>query len=467
MGRPSLSLHVSALACVVAAMLSQGPALAAPSAEPVPRARSFHEACYEPALKRERVAAEACLRQGFEEALAARARGRTAAAITGLRELVLFDDLVPTGSPIPRRAVYEMAASYESIAILDSAADGYARYAAREPGASDAPDALASAVRLRILLGDMDQARRDLRHFVTEYRASRPNDAAALALQAVAALESEGDVPSARAALDGMAALIERGSLDQRIEAHARRAALLAHDTKSPAAASSARAAELAAVRTLFLDPPAAVTAIEQAYPSEGREALDARLRRTLGFVGAAVVAEADARRRRDVDPLVLPTYVGRRDAASVSAFVAAKWLPAYTKKRAAIRATEIAYIELGSMKPSPPPAALVDASAAVGAMWQALAADVRRIVAASPKPVDTALEDALVDALTRHARPVTFTCVSNAARFQVHSPAGASCERWLSRHYPGEFHGVDAELLPLVVPAAPAPAPPLTAGAP
>jgi hypothetical protein len=95
-----------------------------------------------------------------------------AKSITVRRALLAFDERTHMSSALAKKATYEIAANYQAIAVYDSAAEWYERFARGNPRAEHADQALADAVLLRLGLGQELEAIKDAQDFGKAYGAA-------------------------------------------------------------------------------------------------------------------------------------------------------------------------------------------------------------------------------------------------------------------------------------------------------
>src|SRR6185369_181267 len=109
----------------------------------------------------------------------------------------------------------------QAVAAYEEAADGYEAFARMSPKDSEAPDALADAVILRLALGQMAEARRDGDFFLKTYGSTRRAPAARVSFAIEQQLVERGDQAAAKKGLAAWLGAFDRsGPLDLRIDAH-------------------------------------------------------------------------------------------------------------------------------------------------------------------------------------------------------------------------------------------------------
>ncbi|HEY8079852.1 MAG TPA: hypothetical protein VIF62_37230, partial [Labilithrix sp.] len=406
----------------------------------------FRRACQDPVAAGQKPQAERCDEIAYDAAKAFQAARLLAKAITVRRALVAFDERLHLNSPWTKKATYETGAAYQAIAVYEQAADWYERYAKADPRADKADQALSDAVLLRLGLGQVDEALRDAKDFLTHYGASKPAQTAAIAFAIGAHHAEHGDWEKSRAALAPAMNVVDRAPPDVQIQARAVLGRAYANLRQS------ARAhAEYARARSLWADPAASEKKIRDAYPNEDDAARDRRVTRTITSVGEALFFFAEEKRIAEVEPLAFPDYKGPGDKASVKAHVETKVKDWYTRKMAAIQRVEPEYWKILELKPAPPPRWVIAAGSRTGLMWGDFVDDFRR----SPIPRawrGTELERIYVDTIDlksapfkdERAKPALKKCLSLATQYQYFDDYSRSCEVWLAKNYKQEYHVVD-----------------------
>ena len=338
--------------------------------------------------------------------------------------------------------------SHQSTARFAEAADVYERFAALYPRESEAPTALSDAVILRLGLGEAAAATRDIGRFRETWGATRRKESAQLELVLAMHHAEHGERDRARATLRSAMDRLDHAPIDLVIRAHALAATL----AETPLGAHEEHAKVLAA----WSDPGAAEGALRRAWPSETEGQVDRRLARVLVAVGVARMSVADERRHAEVDSVKFPAYAGAVEHGALSAYARGALRDWYVKKRAAIERVEPEYVKVLDIKPLPPPASVIAAGAAVGAMWGELADDFRRVPVPAAWKKEPALHRDYFDALeamsepirTRFAKPAMKKCLDLSIKYEYADESSRACEAWLVSHYKTEFPAVD-ELIP------------------
>jgi tetratricopeptide (TPR) repeat protein len=346
------------------------------------------------------------------------------------------------------RPMVRLGRSYQSTARFAEAAEIYERFATLYPREPEAPSALTDAVILRLGLGDAATATKDIARFRDTWGAARRTESAQLELVLAMHHAEHGERDRARATVRGAMDRLDHAPIDLAIRAHALAASL----AETPLGAHEEHAKVLAA----WNDPEAAEAALRRAWPAESEGQLDRRLARVLNAVGAARIFVADERRHAEVESVRLPAYAGAIEHGALSAYARGALREWFVKKRAAIERVEPEYMKVLDIKPLPPPASVIAAGAAVGAMWGELADDFRRVPMPAAWKKEPALHKDYFDALeamsepirTRFAKPAMKKCLDLSIKYVYADASSRACEAWLVSHYKAEFPAVD-ELIP------------------
>ena len=411
----------------------------------------FRRHCEAPVAAGQAPEAERCDEIAENAARSYQAARLLAKAITARRALVEFDGKTrgrsSSGSPLARRAVYEVGASYQAMAVYDLAAEWYERFAKADPKAEKAEVALSDAVLLRLGLGQETEALEDARLFLRVHGATKPVQSAAIAWTLGAHYAEREEWEKARGTLEGAMPVIDRAAPDVQVQAHAAYARSLARLHRE----ADARR-EYEKVRALWRDPAAAEAGIRSAYAGEDEAQKDKRLARALNAVGEAYFAAAEDARRARVDPLRFPEYHGAGSKADVLAHVGTRVKDWYEKKKAAIQAVEPEYAKILDLKPAAPPRWVIAAGARSGHMWGDLVDDFRRAPIPAAWRNDDELRNTYTTALynasepyrVAHARPALEKCLSLSQRHQYFDEHTRGCEAWLAKNDKAEYHVVD-----------------------
>ncbi|MEQ9318621.1 MAG: tetratricopeptide repeat protein, partial [Polyangiaceae bacterium] len=362
-----------------------------------------------------------------------------------------------------KKAVYEIGGNYQAIAVYDLAATWYEKFAEENPKMENAPDALSDAVVLRLGLGQQDKAIDDAKTFNRLYGRKAPKKAAQIAFAIGAHYAERGEWSSAERALNrtSMAQIDKNADVDVKIQAHALLGRVYAKQDRTRQADQ-----EYGRVRSSWSNPAAMVKQLEDIGGS--RAAKDRRIGKTLTAVGEALYHFADKKRQK-ADALTFPEYKGSGDRKEVQQFIGTKVKDWMEKKRPAIEDAEKEYLEILKLKPAPPPMWVIKAGAAVGNMWGNFVAEFR--AAPYPKEWDKAGESPFGDPNDPSAPPLLWSeiraqylasldaasegqkqrakgaykkCLDYSVTYQYFDEDSRSCEEWLSKNYPGEYHLID-----------------------
>jgi outer membrane protein assembly factor BamD (BamD/ComL family) len=116
---------------------------------------------------------------------------------------------------------FERAARHLALGNYEDAATQYEAAARVAPKSDEAPEALKKATALRLGLGQVDQAIRDIEHFQKNYGATRKADTIELVLALAAYFVEHDDFKQAKPWLTrAMAQIDAAGKMDQQILAH-------------------------------------------------------------------------------------------------------------------------------------------------------------------------------------------------------------------------------------------------------
>ena len=403
-----------------------------------------------------------CDELAYNAARAFRAAGDRPKTIGMYRMLVVDHDRSRTSSPLAARAMHQVGAEYQALALFEHAAEWYERFATTNPKAPEAEGSLKDAFVLRLGLSQEAQAVSDAETYVKTYGATRPAEAATVMFALASYLEEREEWDRARAVLARSMSLIDHAPIDVQVQAHALFARAHAHGP-TPALAQD----EYAKARAFWKDPAAAEQAIRNAWPGEGEGQKDRRLAKALNAVGEAMFAAADQRRITEVEPLKFPVHAGPAEAKAIEAHLQTTVRPWLEKKRRAIEGVEGSLAKILALQPMPPPRWVIAAGATVGVMWGALADDFRRAPIPAAWRSDRVLYRAYLDAVegmsgdirTRNAKPAMKKCIELAAKYWVQDARTRACEVWLATNYKSEFHLVD-EIVPAFRGASARPAP-------
>jgi tetratricopeptide (TPR) repeat protein len=249
---------------------------------------------------------------------------------------------------LARKAVYDIGGNYQAIAVYDEAARWYERFARESPTLDKASDALRDAVILRLGTGDVTAALDDAALFGRTFGAKQPAQAAHVAMAIGAHHVEREDWAEARRQLATAMPRIDRSAtLEVQIQAHALLGRALARTGSTGPAAT-----EYERVRSMLRDPARVRERLDALGGEDGDK--QRRLGKVLSALGEAMFFAAELK-RRDVDAIRFPAYVGSGSRDDVLRHVnvqVAEWIK---RKRPAIEALEKEYLAVLEVKPVPP----------------------------------------------------------------------------------------------------------------
>lgn len=354
-----------------------------------------------------------------------------------------------------KKAVHEIGANYQAIAVYEDAAVYYERFAAENPTLPKAPEALQDAIVLRLGLGQEKQAMADAEQFTKSYGTTQPALAARVSFAIGSHLLEKGDHAAARKRLaDAISSIDRHATIDVQIQAHA----LLGRAYDKLGMRTQALA-EHTKVRGAWANPEAMTKKFADLYPDEGERAR--HLGKTLTAVGEALFFFAE-QKRADVDRIKFPEYKGSGEKNDVLRHVQTRVAEWVKKKRAAIEVADKEYRKIANLMPAPPPRWTVAGAARVGQMWSRFVAEFR--AAPIPKewkqngPHPTIPEltweeirlryyeelDRASEPQKLQAKAAYEGCLQLSVKHQHFDESARTCEVWLSKNYGNEYHLVD-----------------------
>jgi tetratricopeptide (TPR) repeat protein len=401
----------------------------------------------------------------MEEVLSNAARtyqaARLVAKAIGVRKILIDPRFHLERTELARKAVREIGANYQAIAVYDEAARWLEQYGKENASMDKAAESLEDAVVLWIGLGEEEKARAAALAFEKTFGSKKAALAAQIAFAEGSHLLDRGETAKAKRRLSEAMPLIDRAATyDVAAAAHA----LLGRAIN----ASGGRGdTELAKVRSMFRSPETAYKKIELAAGGD-KDDLERRLRRALNAWGEAIYASGEEKRRA-VDAIKFPEYKGAGRREEVERFVKNELASWMKKKQPAIEAAEKEYSAVLSIatgasgattRPSPPPEWVIASGARVGSMWSKFVAEFR----AAPIPAEwkqsgmspagvpwEEIRQAYYEAIDRASEPYKVRakaamnkCLEYAVTYQHFDEHAKSCERWLAKTYPTEFHAID-----------------------
>ncbi len=370
----------------------------------------------------------------------------------GVRKVLLDPHFNLDRTELARKAVHDIGANFQAIAVYEEAASWYERFARESPKLGGAAEAQQDAVILRLGLGQEDAATKDAELFERTYGAQKPALSAQIAF-AVGAhdIDHEDFAGGAKRLSAAMKAIDRSAPVDVQIQAHA-----LLGRALGKAGGITAAAAEFEKVRAAFKDPQALVKRISATDDADR----DRRIGKVLMAVGEAKFFFAE-QKRREADRVRFPEYKGSGNKADVLAHINGKVADWIKRKRPLIEEAEKAYLEILNLPIAPPPRWSIASGARVGQMWGKFVAEFRAAPVPKewkqkgPSPFGDLRREEILGEYIDHidlasepfkqrAKQAFVSCVDYSAKYQFSDEQSRGCEVWLARNYGAEFHVVD-----------------------
>jgi len=403
-----------------------------------------------------------------ENAARAFQAGHLVASALHARLVLLNPQFRMEKTELARDAMYRIAGNWQAIAVYDSAADWYERYAKENPhrkncsgstaGTCAADKALSDAIVLRLGLGQEDQAVADVKQYQKDYGNSNSTETAQIAFAIGAHYADKEDWENARKALAGAMGTLNKAPPDIQVQAHATYARALTH-LKSAQAKG-----EYQQVLKIWGDGAQAQAKIADAYKSESDDSKSHKLGKALDAVGEAMFFSAEQRKHEKVDSVPFPVYKGPGTKDDIKKYMDKTLMPWVTKKRAAIEEIDKDFEKVTELQPVPPPRWVIAAASRAGMMWGNFVDDFRR--APYPKDWDKKgfvpgtgdtlswnevkanylehLDEASEPIKKEKAKPALKRCLDDSVKYQYFDEFSRDCEKWLAKNYKTEYHVVD-----------------------
>jgi len=424
----------------------------------------------EPCQKAKKATDEGCARN--DEVLSNAAEAFQAArlvmkAVT-VRKILIDPQYHLNDTDLAKKSVYKIGANFQAIAVYDEAAKWYERFADENPKIDEidkdhpeksvsASTALSDATVLRLGLGQEDQAIKDADNFNKNYGQAKPKETAQVGFAIGAHYADKEDWDSARKRLSGTMPQIDRNAtLDVQIQAHA-----LMGQVYSKIGNNLQARSEYDKVRGMWKNPDDMIAKLNAIGGAD--EPQDVKIRRigkVLTSVGEALFFFAEEKRAA-VDKIIFPEYHGSGDRDDVLKFVKGKVKEWIDKKQPAIKDAEAEYLKIVNLQPAPPPRWVIAAGSRVGQMKGKFVAEFRAApipkewMQNGPSPIpDLNWEDirgAYYDSLDGASEPIKqeakaayVTCLKYSVDYQYFDEYSRTCEKWLSKNYPAEYHLID-----------------------
>ena len=360
-------------------------------------------------------------------------------------------------SKLAKKASYEIGANYQAIAVYDLSAKWYEKFALDNPKMERAPAALSDAVVLRLGLGQADKALANARAFGKQYGKRQPQAAAQIAFAIGEHHVSRGDWGPAEKALTSSLKQIEQhATADVRVQAFALLGRIY-DNIERPRKADD----HYGKVRKVGDNVAGLKNAIDKIKEPKSR--LQRRFGKALSAIGESYFYFAE-KERKIAEAMAFPRYTGDRSVIHVKRFVNTKVGDWMKRKKPALERATTAYKKIVKLNGQhPPPRWAIAAGAAVGDMWGTLVNEF--IAAPYPKEWDqpgmipnvtpptpwSALraeyQAKLAEAVEPYkvfAKSVYNECLEYGILYQYFDGELRSCEQWLARNYPNEYHMVD-----------------------
>jgi tetratricopeptide (TPR) repeat protein len=387
--------------------------------------------------------------------------GKLAKAIT-IRKMIMDPQWHLDYTDYGRMAAFTLARNYQSVAEYGQSASLNELAVRRFAKSDEAPDALWSAILLRLALGESDQAIDDLQLFEKNYGIKRAADVPRIVVAIATKFWEHGGTTETMPFLEKWMATIDRdGDVHSRALAHA-----LAGRSHAQEGATAKAAAEFEIVRVLWASPYDAVKQIIALGGSE--EEQNRRLVQTLTVVAEALFFFAE-QKRAEVEAIHFPAYAGPGDKSSVLLFVDTKVSEWLKKKNTAIEEADHEYQKILNVQPAPPPRWVIAAGERVGILWSTFVSEFHRaptpkewksstplpgtsMTGTEMKKLYLAQLSSLSEPYMERSKRAFRVCVEYSTRYQYVDEHSRSCVAWLEKHYPKEWIPFD-EIKPGTVP--------------
>ena len=382
-----------------------------------------------------------------ENAARAFQAGHLVASAIRARMVLLNPQYRMEKSELSKDAMFKIGGNWQAIAVYDSAADWYERFAKENPKRKNADKALSDAIVLRLGLGEEDQAAADVKQYQKDYGNSNATETARIAFAIGDHYAGKEDWESAKKALAGAMGTLDKAPPDIQVQAHATLARSLMH-TKALAQARG----EYDKVRKIWGDGSAAQAKIGDAYKSDNEDARAHKLGKALDAVGEAMFYAAEERKKEKVDSLPYPVYKGPATKEDINKYMEKSVKPWVLKKQTAIEDVDKDYQRITELQPVPPPRWVIAAASRAGLMWGGFVDEFR----AAPIPKEWKkdaeirgtyyqhLDEASEPIKSQRAKPALKRCLDDSVKYQYFDEYSRDCEKWLAKNYKTEYHVVD-----------------------
>ena len=199
---------------------------------------------------------------------------------------------------------------------------------------------------------------------------------------------------------------------------------------------------------------------MNKAGGDEPQSQKERRLGRVLTAVGESYFFFAEEKKAL-VDKIVFPEYKGSGEKEEVAKFVNTKVMDWQKKKRAAVEEADKEYQKILGLQPVPPPRWVIASGSRVGQMKGKFVAEFRAAPIPNewkkngPSPFGDLLWEEIRGAYygkldevsepdKQAAKAAYKVCLDLSVKHQYFDEFSRSCEQWLSKNYPAEYHLID-----------------------
>jgi hypothetical protein len=371
--------------------------------------------------------------------------GRLLAKSIAVKRILLTPTYNLQETDLAKKAIYEIGGNYQAIAVYDSAAGFFMRYAEETQYKGEFADkAVSDAVLLNLGLGRDEEALAAAKSFNQNFGRRKPKQAAQIAFAIAYHYAQKEDWEGVEKRLaDSMKLIDAEATLDVKVQAHALLG--LAHQKLNHRDSEK----EYAKVVATWKDPAKAAASITN-IEGEADGLKRRRLAKALTAVGEAMFFFAEKKREK-LDALKVPAYTGKGETADVKKHIETKVKAWLDKKNPLITEATLEYKKIVDLQPLPSPQWVIAAGSRVGEMWGQLVREFRAAPIPAAMKKDITLNMAYYASLDEASEPWKLrakgafgTCLQYSVDFQYFDEFSRSCEKWLAENYKNEFHLVD-----------------------
>ena len=268
---------------------------------------------------------------------------------------------------LAKKAMFQLGEDYKALSEYAKSAEYYEKASVRASSMPEAPDALVDATIFRMSLGEFDLAVKNAELYDKLFGAAKPEMAVTVWLGIGRTLLDAQRFDEAKPILIKIVPRADRvGTVRDRFLAHAAlgRALLKLNDKQGAEH-------EYDTVRALWRN-----TEIQKRLAVD-TDADPRNMGRVLNAVGEALFFFAE-QKRQEVDSIRYPEYKGPADLEQMLKHINTKVVDWIKKKKPAIEDAEMAYQQIVTLEPAPPPRWIIASSARVGTMWAKFVAEFR-----------------------------------------------------------------------------------------